>query len=234
MSSQSASPMNVPRPSPGAPPTTLAQPPPAHGLLLLGLSLGYFMVMLDTTVVTVALPTIGKDLSGSLSGLQWVSNGYTLTFAALLLTAGALSDRYGGRKVFLTGLWLFAIFSGASAVAGSMGALITLRALLGVAGALLLPTSLAIIAHAYTEPAARARAMGTWAAISGSALTGRPPGRRCPHRHTRMAGHLPAQRPGRPRERRHHDEARTGRAPRPSKGVDLPGQTTAVLALARA
>ncbi|MFD5257771.1 MFS transporter [Streptomyces bobili] len=172
MSSQSASPPNVSRPSPGVPPGTSATA--SNGLLLLGLSLGYFMVMLDTTVVTVALPAIGEDLSGSLTGLQWVSNGYTLTFAALLLTAGALSDRYGGRKVFLTGLWLFAVFSGLSAVATSMGALIALRALLGVAGALLLPTSLAIIAHAYTDPAARARAMGSWAAISGAALAAGP------------------------------------------------------------
>ncbi|MFF7333476.1 MFS transporter [Streptomyces sp. NPDC008150] len=143
-------------------------------LLLLGLSLGYFMVLLDTTVVTVALPAIGRDLSGSLSGLQWVSDAYTLTFAALLLTAGALADRYGGRRTFLTGLWLFAGLSGACAAAGSMGMLIALRALLGVAGALLLPSSLAIVAQTYGEPAARARAMGIWAAISGSALAAGP------------------------------------------------------------
>lgn len=233
MSSQPIRSMNVSRTSPGA-------PPGGHGaaadrpssLLLLGLSLGYFMVMLDTTVVTVALPAIGADLSGSLSGLQWVSNGYTLAFAALLLTAGALSDRYGGRKVFLAGLWLFAIFSGASAVAGSIGTLIALRALLGVAGALLLPTSLAIIAHAYTESAARARAMGVWAAISGSALAAGP-----------LVGgvvtdtvgwqaifllNVPVALVSIAITAKHAPAS----APKPSKGVDLPGQVTAVLALA--
>lgn len=144
------------------------------GLLLVGLSLGYFMVMLDTTVVTVALPAIGRNLSGGLTSLQWVSNGYTLTFAALLLTAGALSDRIGGRRVFLSGLWAFAVISGVSAAANSMGLLIALRALLGVAGAMLLPTSLAVIANVFTESGARARALGAWASISGAALAAGP------------------------------------------------------------
>jgi MFS transporter, DHA2 family, methylenomycin A resistance protein len=148
--------------------------PGPKGLLLLGISLGYFMIMMDTTVVTVALPAIGAHLSGSLSALQWVSNGYTLTFAALLLSAGVLSDRLGGRRVFLTGLWAFSALSGISALSRNLGELIALRALLGVAGALMLPASLAIIAHAYTEPAARARAMGAWAAISGCALAAGP------------------------------------------------------------
>ncbi|WP_241844191.1 MFS transporter [Kitasatospora sp. CB01950] len=211
-----------------------------NGLLLLGLSLGYFMVMLDTTVVTVALPAIGADLSGSLGALQWVSNGYTLTFAALLLTAGALADRHGGRRVFLAGLWLFGACSGVSALAGSMGALIALRALLGVAGALLLPASLAVIAHAWTEPAARARAMGVWAAISGSALAAGPlVGGALTDRFgwqaiflvnvpvaflalALTARHAPADRPG----------ADRGRADRGvDRGVDLPGQVCAVPAL---
>ncbi|MFE9250220.1 MFS transporter [Streptomyces sp. NPDC007088] len=232
MPSQSARTVHATEDAPGSPPGT---PAPAAarsgGLLLLGISLGYFMVLLDTTVVTVALPAIGAELSGSLSGLQWVSNGYTLTFAALLLTAGALSDRYGGRKVFVTGLWLFAAFSGASAAIGSLGALIALRALLGVAGALLLPTSLAIIAHAFTEPAVRARALGAWAAISGSALAAGPLvggvlsdslGWRAVFlinvpvallSLVLVVRHAPANVPG------------------AARGLDLPGQATAVLAL---
>ncbi|MFD8600347.1 MFS transporter [Kitasatospora sp. NPDC059646] len=202
-----------------------------NGLLLLGLSLGYFMVMLDTTVVTVALPAIGADLTGSLGGLQWISNAYTLAFAALLLTAGALADRWGGRRVFLAGLWLFGACSGVSAPAGSVGVLIALRALLGVAGALLLPASLAVIAHAWTDPAARARAMGVWAAISGSALAAGPlVGGALTDRFgwraiflvnvpvallavVLTARHAPADRPS------------------PARGVDLPGQVCAVLAL---
>jgi DHA2 family methylenomycin A resistance protein-like MFS transporter len=138
--------------------------------LLTGLSLGYFLVMLDTTIVTVALPA----LSPSLSDQQWISNGYTLTFAAFLLTAGAWSDRFGARRVFFTGLTSFAVLSLLSALAFSPIALIVLRALLGVAGALLVPSSLSLIASAYPSAAARARAMGVWAAVSGTGLVAGP------------------------------------------------------------
>ncbi|WP_410630721.1 MFS transporter [Amycolatopsis sp. cmx-4-83] len=137
--------------------------------LLTGLSLGYFLVMLDTTIVTVALPA----LSPSLADQQWISNGYTLTFAAFLLTAGAWSDRFGARRVFFTGLVAFAVLSGLSALA-SPSLLIALRALLGVAGALLVPSSLSLIATAYPVPAARAKAMGVWAAVSGTGLVAGP------------------------------------------------------------
>jgi DHA2 family methylenomycin A resistance protein-like MFS transporter len=140
------------------------------GWVLVGLSLGYFMVLLDTTIVTVALPAIGASFTGGLSALQWVVNGYTTTFAALLLTGGWLADRYGGRRIFLVGLAAFGLFSAVSAAAVSLAMLVVLRLLLGVAGALLLPTSLAIIANAYTDPVARARAVGNWAAITGFAL----------------------------------------------------------------
>ncbi|MEY9852228.1 DHA2 family methylenomycin A resistance protein-like MFS transporter [Leifsonia sp. EB41] len=138
--------------------------------VLIGLSLGYFMVLLDTTIVVVALPNIESDLGGGLSALQWVVNGYTLTFAAFLLTGGWLSDRFGARKVFLWGLATFGLLSAVTAVAQSIVALVALRLLLGVAGALLLPSSLAVITHLYTDPALRARALGNWAAVTGFAL----------------------------------------------------------------
>ncbi len=138
--------------------------------LLTGLSLGYFLVMLDTTIVTVALPA----LSPSLSAQQWISNGYTLTFAAFLLTAGAWSDRFGARRVFSAGLISFAALSGLSALSFSAPMLIALRALLGVAGALLVPASLSLIAAAYPVPSARAKAMGVWAAVSGTGLVAGP------------------------------------------------------------
>ena len=144
------------------------------GLLLLGLSLGYFMVLLDTSVVNVALPAIHDDIGGGLSGLQWVVNGYTLTFAALLLTMGALSDRFGARRVFLTGTWAFLITSGLTAAAPDLGVLVSMRGVLGAAGAALLPASMAVIATAYTDPAQRARALGAWAAITGVALAAGP------------------------------------------------------------
>jgi DHA2 family methylenomycin A resistance protein-like MFS transporter len=126
--------------------------------------------MLDTTIVTVALPA----LSPSLSDQQWISNGYTLTFAAFLLTAGAWSDRHGARRVFFTGLISFAVLSLLSALSPSVPALITLRALLGIAGALLVPSSLSLIAAAYPVPALRAKAMGVWAALSGTGLVAGP------------------------------------------------------------
>ncbi|SEF36855.1 MFS transporter, DHA2 family, methylenomycin A resistance protein [Amycolatopsis pretoriensis] len=138
--------------------------------LLTGLSLGYFLVMLDTTIVTVALPS----MSASLAEQQWISNGYTLTFAAFLLTAGAWSDRFGARRVFFAGLLSFGALSLLSSLAFSPTALIALRALLGVAGALLVPSSLSLIASAYPVPAARAKAMGVWAAVSGTGLVAGP------------------------------------------------------------
>ncbi|MEV6876810.1 MFS transporter [Amycolatopsis sp. NPDC051128] len=138
--------------------------------LLTGLSLGYFLVMLDTTIVTVALPS----LSSSLPDQQWISNGYTLTFAAFLLTAGAWSDRFGARRVFFAGLVSFAGLSLLSALAFSTPMLIALRALLGVAGALLVPSSLSLIAAAYPVASARAKAMGVWAAVSGTGLVAGP------------------------------------------------------------
>ncbi|MFJ4691242.1 MFS transporter [Streptomyces sp. NPDC088766] len=142
--------------------------------LLTGLSLGYFMVLLDMTIVSVALPAISTDLHVGLSGLQWVTNGYTITFAALLLTAGWLSDRYGGRRIFLWGLVTFGVLSGVSAAATTLETLVVLRLALGVAGALLLPASLAVITNAYSDPADRARAVGNWAAITGAALAAGP------------------------------------------------------------
>ncbi|GGV51548.1 MFS transporter [Streptomyces spectabilis] len=142
--------------------------------LLIGLSLGYFMVLLDTTIVAVALPAISGSLHVGLSGLQWVTNGYTITFAALLLTAGWLSDRLGGRRVFVCGLVAFGVLSGVCAAADSLGALVALRLALGAAGALMLPASLAVITHAYSDPADRARAVGNWAAITGVALAAGP------------------------------------------------------------
>ncbi|MFI5938472.1 MFS transporter [Actinoplanes sp. NPDC051494] len=142
--------------------------------LLAGLSLGYFMVLLDLTIVSVALPSIAGSLHTGLSGLQWVTNGYTVTFAALLLTAGWLADRFGARRIFLYGLTAFGILSGLCAVATGVEMLVGLRLALGAAGAMLLPSSLAVITHVHREPAARARAVGMWAAITGAALAAGP------------------------------------------------------------
>ncbi|WP_217593095.1 MFS transporter [Cohnella sp. GbtcB17] len=137
--------------------------------LLIGLSLGYFMVLLDTTALGVALPAIRADLGGGLSGLQWVANAYTIVFAGLLLSMGALADRLGAKRVYAAGLAVFLAASALCAASPTLGALIGFRAVLGVGGAALLPASLALLAQSYPERAARARALGIWAATTGAA-----------------------------------------------------------------
>ncbi|GLX66818.1 MFS transporter [Paenibacillus glycanilyticus] len=143
-------------------------------MLLLGLSLGYFMVLLDMTVVSVALPAIHADLGGGLLDLQWVVNAYTIVFAGLLLSMGVFADRLGAKRVYIGGLILFLVASAISATAASIGALIVLRALLGIGGAALLPASLALMAHSYPEPAERAKALGIWTAVTGAAMASGP------------------------------------------------------------
>lgn len=145
-----------------------------HALLLVGLTLGYFMVLLDMTVVSVALPAIGADLGGGISGLQWVANAYTTVFAGFLLSMGAFADKLGAKRVYISGLALFLAASAASAAVSSLWALIVLRAILGIGGAALMPASLALLAHAYPGPVERARALGIWAAVTGAAMASGP------------------------------------------------------------
>lgn len=146
----------------------------AKGLLLLGLSLGYFMVLLDMTVVSVALPAIRAELGGGISGLQWVVNAYTIVFAGLLLSMGAFADKLGAKRVYTGGLALFLAASAISAAVSTLGVLIGLRAILGIGGAALMPASLTLLAHAYPGPAERARALGIWAAVTGAAMAAGP------------------------------------------------------------
>ncbi|MBN9610073.1 MAG: MFS transporter [Actinobacteria bacterium 69-20] len=128
--------------------------------------LGSGIAFLDGTVVTVALPAIGKDLATGLAGQQWVVDGYLLTLGALLLAGGAAGDRYGRRRVFLTGLAAFAVASAACALAPTGIVLIGARVVQGVAAAALIPGSLALI-NALIAEADRARAIGLWAGMSG-------------------------------------------------------------------
>lgn len=148
--------------------------PPDLRLVLVALSFGYFMVLFDTTALTVALPDIARSLGAGVQGLAWVTDAYTLTFAACLLTGGVIADRHGADRTFLAGLAGFGALSLVCAAAPSTGALIGARALLGVAGALLLPASLSLIAGLFEDPARRAGAIATWASISGSALAAGP------------------------------------------------------------
>src|ERR687884_1457704 len=128
------------------------------GSVLAAALLGFFVITLDALVVNVALPVIGHDLGGGMSGLQWVVDGYTLMFAALLLWAGALSDRAGARRAFVAGLGLFVAASAACGLAPAMAALVVARFVQGGAAAAMMPSSMALIGQAYPDPLRRARA----------------------------------------------------------------------------
>jgi EmrB/QacA subfamily drug resistance transporter len=128
--------------------------------------LGSSVAGIDSTVVAVALPAIGRNLDASFQALQWTVMGYTLTLASLILLAGSLSDRWGRRRVFLIGLGWFTLASVLCAAAPSIGLLIAARAVQGIGGALMTPASLAII-EATFAPGDRTRAIGTWAGFSG-------------------------------------------------------------------
>lgn len=141
---------------------------------LAAICLGYFMVILDTMVVTVALPSIGRELRTSVAGLQWVTAGYTLVFAGLLLSAGTLGDRYGPKRVFQAGLAVFTVASAGCGLAPSTAVLVAARLLQGLGAALMVPASLALLQAAYPDRAARARAFGVWGGVAGIAAASGP------------------------------------------------------------
>jgi len=132
--------------------------------------LGQFMVQLDLTIVNVALPSIGRDLGASVTGLQWVIDGYSLAVASLLLIGGRIGDRSGHKRVYLVGLVVFAVGSGLCALAPPGGWLIAFRVLQGIGAAIELPATLAILTHTFTDPRERAQAVGIWAGAAGSSL----------------------------------------------------------------
>jgi EmrB/QacA subfamily drug resistance transporter len=139
---------------------------------LMAALLGFFTITLDAVVVNVTLPTIRQDLGGGVAGLQWVVDGYTLMFAALLLTAGSLSDRLGAKRAFGGGVVLFVLASVACGLAPTLGALVAARLVQGAAAAAMMPASMALIRQAYHNPVARGRAVGIWAmggAVASSA-----------------------------------------------------------------
>jgi DHA2 family methylenomycin A resistance protein-like MFS transporter len=137
---------------------------------LLATSLGFAVVQLDVSVVNVAIKPIGADLGGTVGSLQWVVDAYTITFAALILSAGALGDRIGAKRVFIAGFAAFTVASAACGLAPDLPTLIAGRAAQGVGAALLVPCSLSLLNHAHPEPAERARAVGLWAAGASLAV----------------------------------------------------------------
>ena len=138
-------------------------------IVLLTMCFALAMAMLDNTVVNIALPTITRELGATVSDLQWIIDGYVLVFASLLLTGGILGDRYGRKRMFLTGLAIFTLASLGCGLAASGEQLIGFRALQGVGAALLMPGTLSILTVTF-PPEERARAIGLWAGVSGLAL----------------------------------------------------------------
>ena len=138
------------------------------------MSLGYGVVQLDVTIVNTALNSIGSSLGGGISELQWVVSTYTIAFAALILTAGALGDRIGAKRMFMAGFSVFTVASLACALAPTSVILIVARAAQGVGAAILVPNSLALLGHAYPDEKERGRAVGIWAAGASLALTAGP------------------------------------------------------------
>ncbi|WP_078970193.1 MFS transporter [Streptomyces natalensis] len=192
--------------------------------------LGFFVITVDVSGVNVALPAVRGDIGGSMSGLQWVVDSYTLMFAALMLSAGALSDAVGARRAYGWGLGVFTLASLACGAAPTLGALTAARVVQGSAAAVMVPASLALIRQAFPEAGARARAIALWTVggavamaagpVLGGLLTTEWSWRAvfCLNAPAGLAGFLFL--------------LRAGRSPRRRAAFDLPGQLTAVLALA--
>lgn len=154
---------------------------PSPTLTLVAAVLGFALITLDASVVNVALPSIDSALGGGMSGLQWVVDAYTLAFAALMLSTGAFSDRAGASRAYAIGIAVFTLASAACGLAPNLPALIGARAVQGVAAAVVLPASLALVRQAYDDPVRRMRAVAAWGAggsvaialgpVAGGALT---------------------------------------------------------------
>src|SRR4051812_15836197 len=134
------------------------------------LCVSLLVIVIDNTIVNVALPTLVRDLGTSISDLQWVVDAYTLVFAGLLLTAGSLGDRFGRKRALTVGLVIFGGASAAAAFSGSVGALIGARAVMGVGAALIMPATLSILTNVFTDARERALAIGLWSGVAGIAV----------------------------------------------------------------
>jgi EmrB/QacA subfamily drug resistance transporter len=138
-----------------------------RNLVLAICCMSLFIVGLDATIVNVALPAIGRDFRASVSGLQWTIDAYLLVIASLLMLAGSTADRVGRRRVFQAGIAVFTLGSLACSLAPGLGWLVAFRAVQAVGGSMLNPVAMAIVTNTFTEPAERARAIGTWGSVFG-------------------------------------------------------------------
>ncbi|WP_336857051.1 MFS transporter [Sinomonas albida] len=160
--------------APATPAESSSEPALRTGAALAASVLGMFVITLDAVVVNVTLPSIRADLGGGMTGLQWVVDGYTLMFAALLLSAGSLSDRLGARRSFSAGLAVFIVASLACGLAPGLGMLVAARLVQGAAAAVMMPASMALIGQAFPDPTRRARAIAVWAMGGAVASTSGP------------------------------------------------------------
>lgn len=147
-----------------------SDPSDRRWMVLPVLCLSVFLVVVDNTIVNVALPTLNRELGASITSLQWIVDAYSLAFAGLLLAGGGIGDRLGRKGTMQVGLVFFGLFSAAAAVSHSTGTLITARALMGVAAAFVFPASLAILTSIFPDPSERQKALGIWGATSGIAV----------------------------------------------------------------
>lgn len=161
---------NIPVSAMPAAPATPAVIAGRAGLLpLIALAVGFVMAMLDVTVVNVGLSSIEQSLSTPLTMLVWIIDGYTLTFAAMLLVGGALADRYGAKNIYLLGLLLFVAASLLCGAAPTGAMLVAARLLQGLGAALFMPSSLSLLTHIYEDDRVRAHMLGIWSATVGCA-----------------------------------------------------------------
>src|SRR5271166_5649142 len=140
-----------------------------NGWTLAIVSVALFMVVLDNLVVSVALPTIHRDLGASIQALEWTVNAYVLAYAVLLLTGAALGDRFGRKRMFIAGMSLFTAASAAAALAPSTGLLVAARAVQGTGAAMVTPLTLTLLAEAFPAER-RGAAIGVWSGVSGIAV----------------------------------------------------------------
>src|SRR3954471_22210493 len=132
------------------------------------LCMSLFVIVLDNTILNVALPALRSSVDASTSQLQWIVDGYTLVVACLLLTAGSIGDRFGRKGALGVGLIIFCVGSIASALAGSATTLIFTRAFMGIGGALIMPATLSLLTNIFKDARERGRAIGVWAALAGA------------------------------------------------------------------
>lgn len=150
--------------------TTTTTTHPRQWLILAVLCMSVFMVVVDNTIVNVALPTLSSELNANTTALQWIVDAYALVFASLLLFGGSLGDRFGRKGMLQAGLVLFAATSVMAGLSSTSGQLIASRAAMGVGAALVFPATLAILINVFTQPTERAKAIGVWSAVSGLAV----------------------------------------------------------------